>query len=134
MTDVKTMTRTFTPFTGNREKLQAGIDAIKSSPLPFKDGAFDMSFFAHEAEFGTVACLGGWSAVLTGQGDGEEWASSVAGNEDEWSWLFSPSWARKAPTIHDAIARTEIILTQGLPSDWRDQIFGPVSPMWRDAA
>lgn len=117
----------------NKENLLRMAEYIENIPQYL----FDMDEFIAKNNCGTVGCVIGHCVWLdnpanmphfrSGNIDFFAWSEAFTGlnsSSDEWSWLFSPQWAKVDNTPTGAARRIRAFVENGLPYDWDDQIIG----------
>lgn len=123
----------------NLRKLAAHLRTL---PVDYPD--FGMTSFvrghqdggkAFKAECGTAACAAGHGprAGIRPRA-GERWFDyswRAFAEDSAWYWCFSSAWAGVDNSAHGAADRIEYMLSHGVPANYRDQMYGDVSPSYR---
>lgn len=118
----------------NKENLQKMADHIRTIP----QDRFDMKRFRDVdyaiVECKSVGCVIGHCVHLApelitrgkfGSIDFSDWSSLFTDtNLDESDWCFSSGWVNTDNTPSGAADRIEWLINNGLPENWKDQIWG----------
>ena len=122
-----------------RENLQLMADHLKTN---VKQDNFDMGKYRGFYDFispecGSVGCPVGTCTVLDVENvinnftdsDGEinfgVWSEDFTGlYRGEWSWCFGNPWSETDNTPIGAALRIEWLLNNGLPVNWKNQMYG----------
>ena len=124
-----------------RDNLQLMADHLKTNVLPEN---FDMETYRGDDDFsdpvcGSAGCTVGTCTVLDAENvienftdpDGRiefgDWSvdfTGLLGGGDEWDWCFSAAWAKTDNTPTGAALRIEWLLNNGLPENWKNQMYG----------
>lgn len=126
----------------NCRRLIAYLRTLPSDYPDFEMKTFvsgDGNSYAHVPVCGTAACAVGHgpAAGIAPLESGEWWADYSARafvgcqpedcdeeNDWAWEWCFDSPWSQVDNTVHGAAARIEMMLDQGVPENWRQQMLG----------
>lgn len=123
----------------NRHNLQRMVEYLKT----VREEGFCMAQYRDldsnksTPECDSVGCVIGWCTVLDEEkniprdkyGDISfgQWSKSFTGldiDSPEWDWCFSSRWVRTDNTPCGAAKRIQWLLDNGLPENWRHQMWG----------
>ena len=124
-----------------RENLQLMANHLKTNVNQdnFDMGKYRGLYDTINPVCGSAGCVIGTCSVLDADNvitnftdtDGEiyfmDWSEDFTGlyrGEDEWAWCFDSTWKTTDNTPTGAALRIEWLLNNGLPENWKNQMYG----------